>query len=82
MRNYEGEGKYAYNYIFEDLINSLTYQKTQVTIQKSNAEVERAGLVAQKDVLIEKKAELEAQLEITSDPASKAELEAAICAEI
>ncbi|MBO5714904.1 MAG: hypothetical protein J6S23_00735 [Clostridia bacterium] len=57
LRNYEGEGKNAYNYVFENLIAALSAQKAQIEPQLAAAIVERDNLIAERDATI---AQLEA----------------------
>ena len=71
LRNYESFGKDAYNYIFANLTTLLTTQKTQVETQMGIAQAMKDGLVAQRDTLLEKKAEKEEELELEVDPGSQ-----------
>ena len=78
IRNFNNGGSAAYDYVFEDLINALTYQKTQVEIQKSEAEIKKGELIGGRDAIISEKAKLEAKLETETNPDSISELEATI----
>ncbi len=68
LRNYETYGKDAYNYVFEDLTNLLMTRKTETETQKGIAEAMKDGFMAQKETLIKKKTESEAQLEMETNP--------------